>query len=164
LNGKLESVQVLDGDTIVVSPRQYAVTVLGETQNPYVFEVRQATVPATEVLALSAPKPSATHLSVVRNTGVELKSDYYKLIDAAKVTVNSGDVVTVTADKYPTTILGPACASHAVFQRRHVQLATVPPVHPGAPKADTGDRTSQPGNVGFDSAVFDQRRSGSAQN
>jgi len=105
LNGKLESVQFLDGDTIVVSPRQYAVTVLGEAQNPYVFEVRQATVPATEVLALSAPKPSATHLSVVRNTGVELKSDYYKLIDAAKVTVNSGDVVTVTADKYPTTIL-----------------------------------------------------------
>jgi protein involved in polysaccharide export with SLBB domain len=105
LKGKLDAVQLQDGDTIVVGSRQYGVAVSGEVQNPYLFEVGRASMPASELLAMAVPKASATHVSVVRNTGVELKSEYYPIGEAGKVTINSGDVVTVTADKYPTTLL-----------------------------------------------------------
>ncbi len=105
LEGKLDRLQFQDGDTLVVKPRQYAVTVQGEAQNAFVFEVAKASVPASEVLALAQPKPNATHLSIVRNTGVELKSEYYPLSKVADVMVQSGDLVTFTADKHPTTLL-----------------------------------------------------------
>ncbi|OYT85610.1 MAG: polysialic acid transporter [Burkholderiales bacterium PBB6] len=105
LKGKLDKLQFQDGDTVVVQPRRYSVTVIGETQNPYVFETTRPTVSAAELLALAVPKPSATHLSIMRNTGVELKSEYHPLANTANLMLQSGDVVTVTADKYATTLL-----------------------------------------------------------
>jgi hypothetical protein len=59
----------------------------------------------SEIVALAKPKDSATHLSIVRNTGVELRSEYYPLAQAGAVSVHSGDLVTFTADKYATTLL-----------------------------------------------------------
>jgi hypothetical protein len=41
----------------------------------------------------------------VRNTGVQLTSEYHRLADAKPVMVRSGDLVTFTADKYTTTLL-----------------------------------------------------------
>lgn len=105
LDGVIERPQLQDGDTIVVQPRRHTVTVTGEAQNPYLFEIRQSTIPATDLLRYAVPKPSATHLSVVRNTGVELKSEYHAIGKADQVMVQSGDLVTLTADKYPTTLL-----------------------------------------------------------
>ena len=105
LEGKLERLQFHDGDTVVVRPRQYAVTVQGEAQNTYLFELSAADVPATELVQLAQPKPTATHVSVVRNTGVELKSEYHPLSQLGSVTIHNGDLVTFTADKYPTTLL-----------------------------------------------------------
>ncbi|MFZ2991226.1 polysaccharide biosynthesis/export family protein, partial [Ideonella sp.] len=105
LEGKLDPIQFQDGDTLVVRPRQYAVNVQGDVQNAYMFEVSRPSIPASELLALAQPRASATHLSIVRNTGVELKSEYYPLSRLADVMVQSGDLVTLTADKYPTTLL-----------------------------------------------------------
>ncbi|MBN8489172.1 MAG: polysaccharide export protein [Burkholderiales bacterium] len=105
LDGVIERPQLQDGDTIVVQPRRHTVTVTGEAQNPYLFEIRQASIAAPELLRYAVPKPSATHLSVVRNTGVELKSEYHAIGKSDQVMVQSGDLVTLTADKYPTTLL-----------------------------------------------------------
>jgi protein involved in polysaccharide export with SLBB domain len=105
LSGQLESLQLQDGDTIVVQPRQYAVTVTGEAQNPYVFELSGPRIKVADLMTLALPKARATHLSIGRNTGVELKSEYYPLSKASQVEVQSGDVVNFTADKYATTIL-----------------------------------------------------------
>jgi len=44
-------------------------------------------------------------LSIIRNTGVQLASEYYPLAKTEKVTARSGDLVTLTADKYTTTLL-----------------------------------------------------------
>ncbi|NDY90902.1 polysaccharide biosynthesis/export family protein [Ideonella livida] len=105
LLGKLERLQFQDGDTVVVQARRHAVTVTGEAQNAYVFEIEADAVPASTVTALALPKANATHLSVVRNTGVELKSEYHRLGELGAVRIQSGDVVTFTADKYTTTLL-----------------------------------------------------------
>lgn len=105
LNGELDRLQFQDGDTVVVLPRQHTVTVMGEAQNAYVFELDRPEVSAEEIFKMAYPKPNATHLSVVRNTGSQLTSEYYRLSDAKSVTVHSGDLVTFTADKYTTTLL-----------------------------------------------------------
>jgi protein involved in polysaccharide export with SLBB domain len=105
LQGKLDPLQFQDGDTLMVKPRQWGVIVAGEVQNAYLFEIGKAAVPVSELIALAKPKDSATHLSIVRNTGVELRSEYYPLAKAGAVMVQSGDLVTFTADKYATTLL-----------------------------------------------------------
>jgi len=105
LKGRLEGVQFQDGDTVNVQARRYAILVTGEAQNPYTFEQSEPTVPASQLLTLAAPTAAATHMSIVRNTGVQLKSEYFPLSQLADVTVNSGDLVTLSADKYPTTLL-----------------------------------------------------------
>ncbi|WP_337877775.1 polysaccharide biosynthesis/export family protein [Caldimonas sp.] len=105
LEGRIDHVQLQDGDTIVAHPRKHTVQVAGEVLNPYVFEFTQAAVPAKELLAIARPRPSATHLSIVRKIGAERRSEYHPLDAAAQVVIQDGDEVTVTSDKYPGTIL-----------------------------------------------------------
>jgi protein involved in polysaccharide export with SLBB domain len=105
LEGRIEPLQLQDGDTVVVAPRQSTVQVGGEVHNPYVFEFAQPRVSAAELLALARPRPGATHLSIVRKVGAERRSEYHPLAAAAQVTIEDGDEVTLTSDKYPGTIL-----------------------------------------------------------
>jgi protein involved in polysaccharide export with SLBB domain len=105
LEGRIEALQLQQGDTVVVGPRRSSVTVSGEAANPYVFEFDKPEIPATELLNLARPKASATHLSIVRKIGTESRSEYHPLSAAAEVKIQNGDEVTVTADKYPGTIL-----------------------------------------------------------
>jgi protein involved in polysaccharide export with SLBB domain len=105
LDGQIDQVQLQDGDTIVARPRQHTVQVSGEVQNPYVFEFARPEVQATELLALARPKPGATHMSIVRKVGADLRSEYHPLSEASGVTVRDGDEVSITSDKYPGTIL-----------------------------------------------------------
>lgn len=105
LDGSIRMLQLLDGDTIVVGPRQHTVRVTGEVLNPYQFEFAKDRIPASELLDLAKAKPSATHLSIVRRVGAERRSEYFPLAKAAEVLIEDGDEVTVMADKYPGTIL-----------------------------------------------------------
>jgi protein involved in polysaccharide export with SLBB domain len=105
LDGKIEAMQLRDGDTVVVAPRKYTVQVSGEVLNPYVFEFAKPEMAATELLSMARPKPSATHLSIVRNIGAERRSEYHRLQDAGGVRIQDGDEVSLTSDKFPGTIL-----------------------------------------------------------
>lgn len=105
LDGKIEPLQLQDGDTIVALPRKHVVQVGGEVLNPYMFEFDRPRVAGSELLAVARPRPGATHLSIVRNIGAQRRSEYHALADAAGVTIQDGDEVTITSDKYPGTIL-----------------------------------------------------------
>jgi protein involved in polysaccharide export with SLBB domain len=104
LEGQIDPLQLQDGDTIVALPRKYVVQVGGEVLNPYVFEFERTNVSGTELLAVARPRPGATHLSVVRSVGAQRRSEYHALADAGQVTIQDGDEVTVTSDKYPGTL------------------------------------------------------------
>ncbi|MGA0610307.1 polysaccharide biosynthesis/export family protein [Caldimonas sp. KR1-144] len=112
LNGRIESLQLHDGDTLVVAPRKFTVTVGGEVLNPYIFEFGRPAVTGEELLAVARPRPGATHLSVVRKLGADHRSEYHAISEAAAVTIQDGDEVTVTSDKYPGTILVRIEGSH----------------------------------------------------
>ncbi len=105
LNGQITPMQLQDGDTIVVPPRRHTVQVSGEVLNPYIFELDSARTGADMLLAMARPRPAATHLSITRRTGPQRRSEYHPIADAAKIQIEDGDEVTVTADKYPGTIL-----------------------------------------------------------
>lgn len=105
LDGQIEHLQLQDGDTIVAYPRKHTAAVQGEVLNPYVFEFASGRIRGSELLAMARPRPSATHMSIVRKVGVERRSEYYPLSAAAEVTIEDGDELMVTADKYPGTIL-----------------------------------------------------------
>ncbi len=119
LTGKIDAVQLLDGDTIVVGPRRHTVNISGEVTNSYTFEFTTKTVAASDLLALAKPRPGATHMSIVRNSGIETRSEYLPLRDAPQTMIEDGDVVTVTSDKYPGTILvrinGATLGEHTVI-------------------------------------------------
>lgn len=104
LDGQIQAIQLRDGDTVVAQPRKHIVQVGGEVLNPYIFEFTEARVSAATLLALARPKPGATHLSIVRKVGAERRTEYHPLAKTGAVTIEDGDEVTVTSDKYPGTI------------------------------------------------------------
>jgi protein involved in polysaccharide export with SLBB domain len=105
LDGRIDPLQLQDGDTVVVAPRRHTVQVTGEVLNPYIFEFPEAQLSAAEVLKLARPRPGATHMSIVRKIGLQRRSEYHALDAAGKVSIQDGDEVTITSDKYPATIL-----------------------------------------------------------
>lgn len=104
LEGKMQSLQLHDGDTLVAQPRQYTVQVGGRVLNPYIFEFNQPTMPASSLLALARPRPDATHMSIARRSGAQTRSEYHAIDKLQGVEVHSGDEINFTSDKYPGTI------------------------------------------------------------
>ena len=104
LHGKLDYIQLQDGDTVLVGPRQHAFGVFGEVYNAYNFEFDEPQIPLRQALAVAGPRPGATHVSVVRKQGSLKRSEYYALKDIADVTLQDGDRITVTSDRYASTI------------------------------------------------------------
>lgn len=105
LDGQIDHVQLQDGDTVIAHPRKFTVQVGGEVLNPYIFEFADRQVPASQVLAMARPRAGATHLSIVRKSGSQRRSEYHPLSTASTVMIQNGDEITVTSDKYPGTIL-----------------------------------------------------------
>ncbi len=104
LKGMKPSVQLADGDVILVGPRQNTLRVAGLAENAKRFEFSSASQTLKEVVMLAKPLAQATHARVSRNTGTKKNIEYYALNDAAGVKLMNGDEVEFTADKKPGTI------------------------------------------------------------
>ncbi len=105
IKGDIKPLQLADGDTIVIGPRKHTILVTGEVLNPYQFEFDNPKMTAADVLAYARPRAAATHISIVRKTGMERRSEYYPLTQADQVHIEPGDEINITSDKYPGTIL-----------------------------------------------------------
>ena len=104
LNGMTPSVQLADGDVILVGPRQNTLRVVGLAENAKRFEFSRESQTLKEVEILAKPLAQATHARVTRNTGTQKNIEYYPLNDLTDVTLINGDEVEFTADKKPGTI------------------------------------------------------------
>lgn len=105
LEGRIDAVQIHDGDTLFVGPRRASVKVSGEAANACAFEFDAARLDGATLIALARPRPGATHMAVVRQRGPERSSEYHPLAEAGAVMLNDGDEVSFTADRIPGTIL-----------------------------------------------------------
>lgn len=104
LNGRLPGVQLADGDVVLVQPRKSMYKVGGLASNAKRFEFTGAGIELALLSALSRPQPSATHVRVMRNSGIVRNTEYYPLGEASTVRLDNGDDIEFTADKRPGTI------------------------------------------------------------
>jgi protein involved in polysaccharide export with SLBB domain len=104
LAGQIQPFSFKDGDVIVVAPRKHTFSVNGEVFNPYDFEFNVDQLTVSQALSVAKPKPGATHVSISRRQGAEYRSEYYAIAEAQNVTLQDGDVLSVTADRYAGTI------------------------------------------------------------
>lgn len=104
INGNMPLIQLADGDVIFVSPRANTVKVIGLADNAKRFEFDGQNRTMAELMALAKPKAEATHIRVIRNTGVVKNIEYYPINEANKVILQNGDDIEFTADKKPGTI------------------------------------------------------------
>lgn len=104
LNGTMPLIQLGDGDVIFVAPRRNSVKVSGLVENAKRFEFANQTLSVSDLARIAKPQASATHVRVIRNTGVTKHVDYYSLTDASNAMLRNGDEVEFTADKKPGTI------------------------------------------------------------
>lgn len=105
LAGRLEQVQIQDGDTILVAGRHNAVQVSGDVFNPYRFEFDSREITAQDLLTLAHPKPGATHVSVVHKVGTRQYSEYHPIDQIEGVFLRAGDELSVVTDRKISTIL-----------------------------------------------------------
>jgi protein involved in polysaccharide export with SLBB domain len=104
LQGRMPTIQLGSGDVIFVPPRGNTVKVNGLAANAKRFEFTGAAQPVAYFMDMAKPQASATHVRIVRNTGVVRNTEYYPLNAAAQTTVANGDELEFTADKKPGTI------------------------------------------------------------
>lgn len=104
LEGRIPLVQLAEGDVIFVQSRQSTVKVGGLASNPKRFEFSSETTTVADLARIAKPKPEATHVRVVRNTGGSVNTEYYPLADAGMIVLQNGDGLEFTADKKPGTI------------------------------------------------------------
>ncbi|OGA74828.1 MAG: polysialic acid transporter [Betaproteobacteria bacterium RIFCSPLOWO2_12_FULL_65_14] len=104
LTGALPSVQLGDGDAVVVAPRKSTYRVTGLAQNAKRFEFAGTSIDLGRLVALARPQPQATHVRIKRNTGVVSNTEYYAISEAVRLELTDGDEVQFTADKRPGTI------------------------------------------------------------
>lgn len=104
LDGTMPLTQLADGDVIFVTPRRSTVKVAGLAENARRFEFSDGSRTILDLMKMAKPVASATHVRIVRNTGITKNVEYYPLDAAATVSLKNGDEVEFTADKKQGTI------------------------------------------------------------
>jgi len=131
LKGKLDLIQMVDGDTIFVAPKKSSFSVSGEVFNPFQFEFEGEFITGEEAMKLAKPKPGATHITVTRKQGLEKYTEYYSINELDKIKIYNGDEVHVLSDRYPGTILvrieGAHSGPHALILPYGAKLGDVLP-------------------------------------
>lgn len=104
LNGQMPQVQLADGDVIFVASRENTVKVTGLAENAKRFEFVEPSKPLDNLISLTKPMASATHVRIVRNTGTTKNVEYYPLSESPDINLQDGDELAFTADKKLGTI------------------------------------------------------------
>ena len=104
LHGRIQVLQLADGDVIFVGARQSTVSVVGLAENARRFEFRGADISAADLVRVGKPRGAVTHARITRNTGTLTQSEYHAIGDLGAVRLRNGDVMEFTADKKPGTI------------------------------------------------------------
>ena len=113
LSGNLKPFSFRDGDVVVVAPRKYTFSVMGEVYNPFDFEFDVERLTVERALKVARLKPGATHISINRRQGTEFRSEYYPIAQASQVVLQDGDSLSVTSDRFAGTIQVRVSGAHS---------------------------------------------------
>jgi protein involved in polysaccharide export with SLBB domain len=104
-DGVLPKIQFRDGDSVIVERRQAVVTVTGDVEREYFYELTAKENTGKSLLKYARTKPGITHVLVrgVRAEGPV--SRYYKLSEFGNVKLHNGDDVLFSSDLQDGTIV-----------------------------------------------------------
>ncbi|MFH0934452.1 MAG: polysaccharide biosynthesis/export family protein [Pseudomonadota bacterium] len=104
LEGRMPLIQLADGDVIFVASRQNTLKVSGLAENAKRFEFNDTTRTVADLVKMAKPKAAATHVRIVRNTGIVKNTEYHSMAEAGPIALQNGDELEFTADKRNGTI------------------------------------------------------------
>ena len=105
LEGTLARPQFQDGDTVIVERRGPVVTVVGEVERAYRYELTTSTMKGESILSLARTKPDVTH-ALLRGTRTSGPiSSYHPVIELQELVLSDGDELLFTADQVLNTIV-----------------------------------------------------------
>ena len=110
--GRLQPFAFRDGDVITVAPQKQTFSITGRVQNPYIFEYNVPNLTVADVLSVANPLADATNISITRASGRAQTAEYYPLSEADRISVNNGDALVVTSDRYAGTIAVQVTGAH----------------------------------------------------
>lgn len=97
--GSLPEQQLLNGDTILVHPRQNTVSISGLVLNDNIFEFSGKSVTGKEILQLASPLAEATHVTLLRKSNGRDMAEYLTIEAARGKEILPGDSLTVLSDR-----------------------------------------------------------------
>ena len=110
--GRLQPFAFRDGDVITVAPQKQTFSITGRVQNPFIFEYNVPNLTVADVLSVANPLADATNISITRASGRAQTAEYYPLSEADRISVNNGDALVVTSDRYAGTIAVQVTGAH----------------------------------------------------
>ena len=110
--GRLQPFAFRDGDVITVAPQKQTFSITGRVQNPFIFEYNVSNLTVADVLSVANPLADATNISITRASGRAQTAEYYPLSEADRISVNNGDALVVTSDRYAGTIAVQVTGAH----------------------------------------------------
>jgi protein involved in polysaccharide export with SLBB domain len=105
LSGDMARPQFQDGDTVVVAERGPAVTVTGDVERSYRYELANSSMNGAALLDLARLKSDVSHVLLRGGRTDGPISLYYSLADFTQQTLSDGDEVLFSADRRDETIV-----------------------------------------------------------
>lgn len=103
--GILPRPQFQDGDTLVVKERGATVTVDGDVERSYLYELDNNELIGKELLTIAHPKPGVSHVLIRGERNKEPFSEYYAIHDFRSKGLQNGDEVQLNIDKRNESIV-----------------------------------------------------------
>lgn len=105
LHGSIDPFQLHQGDTIVVKPQRYMISVEGSVKNAYQYEWKTPKFSMAELRKVVNIDPSVTYIRILRNTGNKPVILYKPVQEVARMQLQAGDHLSFVADKEVEQIL-----------------------------------------------------------
>jgi protein involved in polysaccharide export with SLBB domain len=104
LEGRLPTLRLQEGDTIVVGRQRQLVGASGAVRNNFLFEVANRAMTGREIVDYARPLPSATNAVIQGSRGGRPYSRYVSLAELPGTALGDQDVVTFITDRPAQTV------------------------------------------------------------
>lgn len=103
--GNIDTVQLHEGDVILVEPKKNTVSVEGNVNSPYEFEIKDKNIQMSELIHYTTVSPSVTHVRIDSHKGRSPLIKYFPINDALKLQLEAGDHLVFLSDQYQHQVL-----------------------------------------------------------
>lgn len=104
LEGRLPSLRLQEGDTVVVGRQRQLVGASGAVRNNFLFEVANRAMTGREMVDYARPLPSATNAVIQGSRGGRPYSRYVSLAELSGAALGDQDIVTFITDRPAQTV------------------------------------------------------------